>query len=80
MIATTRKWGNSLAVRIPKAIAQDIPLREGSQVALTVRDGLLLIRPRVQAAYRLDDLLKGVTKRNLHCEVDTGHPVGKEAW
>lgn len=80
MIATTQKWGNSLAVRIPKTIAEDLPLKEGSRVALTIRGGLLLLRPQAQPAYRLGELLKGVTKNNLHREVDPGYPVGHEVW
>jgi antitoxin MazE len=80
MIATTQKWGNSLAVRIPKTIAQDLSLKAGSLMALSVRDGTLLIRPTVKPAYRLDSLLKGVSKDNLHHEVATGQPIGNEAW
>ena len=80
MIATTQKWGNSLAVRIPKPTAQDLSLKAGSLMALSVRDGTLLIRPKVNPAYRLDSLLKGVSKDNLHHEVATGQPIGNEAW
>jgi len=80
MIATTQNWGNSLAVRIPKTIAQDIRLKAGSLVALTVRDGQLLIQPQVKRTYQLHQLLKGIAKKNLHREVDTGQPVGNEVW
>lgn len=80
MIATTQKWGNSLAVRIPKTIAQDLPLKAGSLVALTIRDGSLLIRPQAKPAYGLGQLLKGVSKDNLHREVATGQPIGNEVW
>jgi antitoxin MazE len=80
MIATIQKWGNSLAVRIPKAVAQDVRLRTGSSVDLTVRDGKLLVTPQRTRTYRLGQLLKQVSKRNLHGEIDTGQPVGKEAW
>jgi antitoxin MazE len=80
MIATTQKWGNSLAVRIPKTIAQDIRLQAGSLVALTIRNGQLLIQPQSKPAFRLNQLLKGIHRRNLHQETDTGQPVGTEAW
>ena len=80
MIATIQKWGNSLAVRIPKAVAQDIHLRTGAPVDLTVHDGKLLVAPKPNHTYRLSQLLKHVSKRNLHGEVDTGRPVGNEAW
>ena len=80
MIATAQKWGNSLAVRIPRTIAQDIRLKAGSLVALTVRDGQLLVQPQSKPTYRLSQLLKGIDRKNLHREVDTGAPVGNEAW
>ena len=53
MIATAQKWGNSLAVRIPRTMAQDIRLKAGSLVALTVRDGQLLVQPQPKPTYRL---------------------------
>lgn len=80
MIATVQKWGNSLAVRIPKTIAQDIHLQTGASVDLTVRDGKLLVEPQATKTYRLAQLLKRVTKRNHHGEVQTGEPTGNEAW
>ena len=80
MIATIQKWGTSLAVRIPKTVAQDIRLKTGASVDLTVRDGKLLVEPATAPTYRLSQLLKKVSKRNMHREVDTGHPVGNEAW
>jgi antitoxin MazE len=80
MIATAQKWGNSLAVRIPRTIAQDIRLKAGSLVALTVRDGQLLVQPQSNPTYRLSQLLKGIDRKNLHREVGTGAPVGNEAW
>jgi antitoxin MazE len=80
MIATVQKWGNSLAVRIPKTVAQDIHLRTGSSVDLTVRDGTLIVEPKARKTYRLAQLLKQVSKRNLHAEVETGGPIGNEAW
>ena len=80
MITTAQKWGNSLAVSIPKAIAQDIRLQAGSVVALTIRNGQLLIQPQSKPVFRLDQLLKGIHGRNLHREIDTGQPVGTEAW
>ena len=80
MIATIQKWGNSLAVRIPKTVVQDIHLRTGTTVDLTVRDGKLLVEPTTTPTYRLSQLLKQVSKRNVHREVDTGRSTGNEAW
>ncbi len=75
-----RKWGNSLAVRIPTAYAKETHLEPGATVNMTVADGRIVIDPRARPAYTLDDLLKGVTRRNLHGQVDTGSATGKEAW
>lgn len=80
MTTTVQKWGNSLALRIPKMVAHDIDLQMGSAVDLTVRDGALLVEPVAAKTYRLGQLLKGVTKRNLHGEISTGPAVGNEAW
>jgi antitoxin MazE len=74
-----QKWGNSLAVRIPKAFVKEARIAYGTAVDLSIADGKIVIDPRVEPAYKLDDLLKGVTKGNLHTEVDTGGPVGREA-
>jgi antitoxin MazE len=73
------RWGNSLAVRIPKALAEQTRIEEGSEVELSVVDGMLTIRPRA-LIYRLDELLAQITPENRHDEVDWGEPRGKEAW
>ncbi len=73
------RWGNSLAVRIPKALAEQSRIEEGSEVELSVVEGALTIRPRA-ASYRLDQLLAQVTPENRHDEVDWGRPQGKEVW
>ena len=73
------RWGNSLAVRIPKALAEQTLLEEGSEVELSVTEGVLTIRPRA-LTYRLEELLAQVTPDNRHDEIDWGGPQGKEAW
>ena len=80
MNATIQKWGNSLALRIPKAVARDTQLENGSVVNLAVREGKVIIEPARRAKYRLDELLKGVSKKNIHRCVDTGPAVGREVW
>ncbi len=80
MQATIRKWGNSLAVRIPKAFVKEAHVAYGTAIDLFVDDGKIVIAPRPGPEYRLEDLLKGVTKRNRHAEVKTGGPVGQEVW
>ena len=80
MKAQVRKWGNSLAVRIPKTFAVDLGVAQDSSVELSVEDGCLLIRPLVAPMYELEALLASVTPKNLHTETDLGSAMGKEAW
>jgi antitoxin MazE len=80
MNATIQKWGNSLALRIPRAVARDTQLQNGSVVNLAVRKGAVIIEPVKKTKYRLDDLLKSVSKKNLHASVDTGPAMGREVW
>jgi antitoxin MazE len=75
------KWGNSLALRIPSAIARQIELREGGEVDISVREGALVVAPVKRAVrYDLDELLEGMTDENRHAEIAFGEPVGKEVW
>ena len=75
-----QKWGNSLALRIPKAIADDLGLCANSPVNLSAFEGRLEVRPAEDPASELDKLLAGVTTDNLHAECDTGASVGAEQW
>lgn len=75
-----QKWGNSLAVRIPKAFVREAGVACGTPVDLSVADGKIVIVPHTEPAYRLEDLLKGVTQHNVHAEVETGRAVGREVW
>jgi len=75
-----QKWGNSLAVRIPKSFAQEAGVTAGSDVHLTVREDGLLVRPARTRRPKLRDHLRQVKRSNRHGEVKTGKPVGKEVW
>jgi len=80
MLTKVQKWGNSLALRIPKAFAQDAQLENDSLVEISLVEGQIIVT-RVEApSWTLDELLAGVTKKNVHHEVDTGSSVGNEAW
>lgn len=74
------RWGNSLAVRIPRGLADELSLTHGTEVDLQVRDGALLMAPVSRPRYELEDLVRGITPGNRHAEVDWGLPVGDEAW
>lgn len=79
MIAQVARWGDSLALRIPHALAQTLAVEEGKSVELTIEDGRLVVCPiDEKPAYRLEELLAGLTPENLHAEVDHGAPVGNE--
>lgn len=73
-----QRWGNSLAVRIPKPFAAEAGLEQQSEVDVAVVDGALVITPSPAPA--LDELLAQVTDENLHSEIDFGSPVGREVW
>lgn len=79
MQARIQKWGNSLAIRIPKPFAVEVGLEQNSLVVVSVSEGKLVLEP-VKSSYSLDELLADVTKDNLHQEIGTGPPVGNEAW
>jgi antitoxin MazE len=73
------RWGNSLAVRIPKALAEQTGIEDGSEVELSVADGALTMRPKARS-YSLEELLEQVTPENRHDEIDWGETQGKEVW
>ena len=80
MLTKVQKWGNSLGLRIPRTFAADARVEPGSVVDISLERGGLMIRPARRRKYALADLLKGITKENLHGEVTTGDRVGREAW
>lgn len=75
-----QRWGNSLAVRIPKTFAKEVGLEEDSPVDLRLSQGKLVLEPSAPQAPSLNELLRRVRKSNLHAEVDTGPAQGREAW
>lgn len=75
-MATIQKWGNSLAVRIPAALAEQLKVKAGMPVEITTRNGSLVVRPRRRPKYRLRDLLKNCGPG--HGEIDFGPDVGRE--
>lgn len=80
MVSRVGKWGNSLAVRIPRAFAADAGLEEGAEIDIQVEGDEIRIRAARALEYRLEDLLSGITADNLHAEADFGPSVGGEAW
>jgi antitoxin MazE len=75
-----QKWGNSLALRIPKSFALNVNLKQNELVNMSIDKGKIIISPIAQKEYSLEELLKDVSENNLHGEIDTGAPAGKEIW
>ena len=80
MITRVQKWGNSLALRIPKSFAVEVGLQTDSSVEVSLADGKLVITPIAKSKLTLKQLLAQVTDENLHHEVETGPAQGNEAW
>ena len=80
MLTKVQKWGNSLALRIPKAFALNAQLENDSFVEISIVKGRIIITPVAPPSWTLEELLAGISKNNLHHEIDTGSAVGNEAW
>lgn len=76
MKATVKKWGNSAAVRIPASIMQAVHLDLGDVVDVREDAGRIVLEPVRKRTYDLGNLLKGITRKNLHGAVDFGPPAG----
>ena len=75
-----QKWGNSLALRIPKSFAVETGLEQDAIVDISLVDGKLIVTPLPVPSMTLEQLLAGVTDANRHTEYDTGEAVGNEGW
>ena len=80
MLTRVQKWGNSLAVRIPKPLADEAGLGDKSPVRISLRDKHLVVELVARPAFSLASLLSQITEANLHGEVDSGTAVGGEVW
>ena len=80
MKARIQKWGNSLALRIPKALAEEAHVQPGTQVEISLVNGSIIVEPVKPPLWTLEGLLEEVTEENLHVEVESGPSVGKEVW
>lgn len=74
-----QKWGNSLAVRIPKSFAAEMGLGNNAPVEMSLEDGKLVIRPDRDKAWDLDSLLAEVTDENIPSEWETERPAEEES-
>jgi antitoxin MazE len=79
MITQISKWGNSLGLRLPKAVALEAQVDDGDSVDVSVKNGAIVVRPS-RPTYSLEDLVAKITPRNRHGETRWGPRVGKEEW
>jgi antitoxin MazE len=80
MKTRVQKWGNSLALRIPKSFAAEAGLRVNGAVELSLVEGALVVQPIAHPPLTLDELLRGIKDDNIPSGWDSGPPVGKEVW
>jgi len=80
MVTKIQKWGNSLGLRIPKSFAKDAGVEEGSPVDISIDGDKLIIQPVRLSKYVLRDLVSQIREDNIHDEIPTGDPVGREVW
>lgn len=76
---TVKKWGNSMAVRIPAHVVAAAKLQLDSRVEVREENGRIVIEPVPAGSCDLAVLIAGITKDNLHVEASFGAPVGREA-
>ncbi|MCX7099789.1 MAG: AbrB/MazE/SpoVT family DNA-binding domain-containing protein [Methylococcales bacterium] len=79
MLTKVQKWGNSLALRIPKTFALDAQLENDSLVDMRMAEGQIIITPVLAPEWTLEELLAGIDGNNRHSETDTGVAIGNEA-
>ena len=75
-----QKWGNSLAIRIPRAFAQAAHLKDNTVVEVSLVNGKIVVSLARPPRPTLKSLLAKITPKNIHAEVDTGESVGNETW
>lgn len=80
METTVSKWGNSLAVRIPRSLAREAQLAEGDSLTMDMDAEGRIVMSSARKTYKLSELVAGITPKNLHRAIDWGKPEGKEIW
>lgn len=80
MSVTLHRWGNSVGLRVPKPMLEQLGLAEGSQVDVKVEAGRLVIEPARRRRMTMAELLEGFTQDKPPGEVDWGEAAGREVW
>jgi antitoxin MazE len=77
MLSSVAQWGNSLAIRLPKSLAEIAGISVDTQLKIEAKKGKLILK---KPAYSLDELVSGIDKKNCHAEIKTGKAIGNEIW
>jgi antitoxin MazE len=84
MEAVIKKWGNSLGIRIPNLIVREMSLKDGSFVNIDGKENEIIIKPvrksKLKARPHLSEILSQINEQNIHEEITSAGPVGKEIW
>jgi antitoxin MazE len=78
MVIQVKKWGNSLGIRFPMRVANQLKMLEGTKVDLVIKNNKIEIVPVEENEYSLEKMLKDINGDNIHNETDTGSSVGRE--
>lgn len=79
MSTIVQKWGDSLAVRLPAPMLEQVGLSEGAEVDVRV-EGRALVIKQARLVRRIEEVLAGVPPEGFGPEEDWGPPVGREVW
>lgn len=80
VVTRLQKWGNSLAVRIPRNLVNALSLESNAELEIREEDGKIILTPVSSRKFDLQELLAGITPQNLHGEIDMGTETGNEVW
>ena len=82
MVTKVQKWGNSQGLRLSKQLLEEAGITVGDEVALAVKDGVIVIEPvmRIRGRHSLRELVSRIPRDYEPAEIDWGEPVGGEAW
>lgn len=80
MVLLVKKWGNTLGLRIPQAIANQIDIRDGSKINLVLKNNKIEITSAENNEYQLNDLVEMISESNSHNEISSSQMQGNEIW
>ncbi|NLJ39748.1 MAG: AbrB/MazE/SpoVT family DNA-binding domain-containing protein [Candidatus Atribacteria bacterium] len=75
-----QKWGNSLAIRIPKPLAAQVGFKNQTPVTIEVSEGSIVVSPQSEANMQLSQMVDKINQHNIHNEIDFGIKQGRESW